>query len=237
MELYLRTLLRQVDSSLADEWERMRDPDYQPRGRRGGRGARSCGRRGPRRPTPDITRDTKRFTAAIRTRVFTFLRAWSIGDHAGALAALDDPPRDGDGDRAWTAERPEGGARGLPRRARARCASTPRRATSATRTSVRTTGRRRGASSRCWSIPRCTMTGWRSSRWTSRRRARPASRCSGSAVSGASPDGTRDSGFAGAGVPDPSTPVSGFRPAGSGSAALRPIRDTARSPRAPWLHG
>ena len=30
MELYLRTLLRDVDSSLADEWERMRDPDYQP---------------------------------------------------------------------------------------------------------------------------------------------------------------------------------------------------------------
>ena len=30
MELYLRTLLRQVDSSLEDEWERMRDPDYRP---------------------------------------------------------------------------------------------------------------------------------------------------------------------------------------------------------------
>ena len=30
MELYLQTLLRQVDSSLEDEWERMRDPNYQP---------------------------------------------------------------------------------------------------------------------------------------------------------------------------------------------------------------
>ena len=30
MELYLRTLLRQVDSSLEDEWERMRDPAYRP---------------------------------------------------------------------------------------------------------------------------------------------------------------------------------------------------------------
>ena len=30
MELYLRTLLRQVDSSLEDEWERMRDPGYRP---------------------------------------------------------------------------------------------------------------------------------------------------------------------------------------------------------------
>ena len=30
IELYLRTLLRQVDSSLEDEWERMRDPAYRP---------------------------------------------------------------------------------------------------------------------------------------------------------------------------------------------------------------
>ena len=36
----------------------------------------------------DITRDTRAFTAAIRTRLFTFLRAWSIGDHAAAVAAL-----------------------------------------------------------------------------------------------------------------------------------------------------
>src|SRR5580700_12035609 len=28
VELYLRTLLRQVDSSLEDEWERMHDPGY-----------------------------------------------------------------------------------------------------------------------------------------------------------------------------------------------------------------
>src|SRR5207249_8725720 len=31
MELYLGTLIRQIDSSLLDEWERMRDPSYQPR--------------------------------------------------------------------------------------------------------------------------------------------------------------------------------------------------------------
>src|SRR4029434_6035221 len=38
MELYLRTLLRQVDSSLEDEWERMRDPDYRPFEPAGSRG-------------------------------------------------------------------------------------------------------------------------------------------------------------------------------------------------------
>ena len=30
MELYLGTTLRQVDSSLLDEWEKMRDPNYRP---------------------------------------------------------------------------------------------------------------------------------------------------------------------------------------------------------------
>jgi hypothetical protein len=91
MELFLRTLLRQVDSSLEDEWERMRDPDYRPFAVAAGRGEQL-------RPTsagtaaPDITRDAKRFTAAIRTRLFTFLRAWAIGDDVAALGAIDDPP-------------------------------------------------------------------------------------------------------------------------------------------------
>ncbi len=47
MELYLGTMIRQVDSSLLDEWEKMRDPNYLPRGdagsppaRRGGSGRR-----------------------------------------------------------------------------------------------------------------------------------------------------------------------------------------------------
>jgi hypothetical protein len=49
----------------------------------------------------DVTRDRKRFLAAIRARVFMFLRAWSLGDHAGALALLDPSRPDAD-DRAWT---------------------------------------------------------------------------------------------------------------------------------------
>ncbi|MCX6552256.1 MAG: DUF3516 domain-containing protein [Acidobacteria bacterium] len=102
MELYLKTLLRQVDSSLADEWERMRDPNYRP--------FEVGERRGPERRPPgagaadhDITHDTRTFTAAVRTRVFTFLRAWSIGDHAAALAALD--AASDAGDEPWTPER------------------------------------------------------------------------------------------------------------------------------------
>jgi hypothetical protein len=102
MEVYLRSMLGAVDSSLADEWEKMRDPGYQPRG--------SLARRGEDLRPPgaelaaqDVTRDRKAFLAAIRTRVFTMLRAWSIGDHAAAIAVMDEPA-DGNGE-AWSVER------------------------------------------------------------------------------------------------------------------------------------
>ena len=96
MELYLRDMLRQVDSSLLEEWERMRDPSYQ---------APERGERRPSRPEepPDVTRDTRSFTTAIRTRAFAFLRAWSIGHDEAALASLDSL---GDADdQPWTVER------------------------------------------------------------------------------------------------------------------------------------
>ncbi len=98
MELYLRDMLRGVDSSLLDEWEKMRDAGYQPVERAGAElrppGAEEA---------PDITRDAKAFTAAIRTRIFAFLRAWSIKDDEAALAIIDSPS-DADGE-AWTVAR------------------------------------------------------------------------------------------------------------------------------------
>jgi superfamily II RNA helicase len=98
MELYLRDMLRGVDSSLLEEWERMRDAGYAPAGA-GGPELR------PPRPEepPDVTRDTKAFTAAIRTRAFSFLRAWSIGNDEAALDAID-APGDAEG-QPWTPER------------------------------------------------------------------------------------------------------------------------------------
>jgi hypothetical protein len=97
MELYLRDMLRQIDSSLLEEWERMRDPDYRPLG--------APAEMRPPRPEepPDVTRDTKAFTAAVRTRVFAFLRAWSIGADEAALETIDSPG-DADGE-PWTPER------------------------------------------------------------------------------------------------------------------------------------
>jgi superfamily II RNA helicase len=88
MEDYLRTMLRGVDSSLADEWERMKDPEYQPLGA-AGRAAIASRPPGAPDDEADVTRDARKFTASVRTRIFTFLRAWSIGDQRAALAALD----------------------------------------------------------------------------------------------------------------------------------------------------
>jgi hypothetical protein len=100
VELYLRTLLSRVDSSLADEWERMRDPGYQPLA--AGPMTRPPG---VEAMAPDVTRDAKAFTAAIRTLVFTFLRAWSSGRHTAALETLDSPPPVQPDAGVWTAER------------------------------------------------------------------------------------------------------------------------------------
>lgn len=96
MELYLRDLVRRVDSSLLEEWERMRDAGFRP--------ADAPEPAVPGRGEPaDVTRDARAFTAAVRARVFALLRAWSIGDDEAALDVLD-TARDG-GDGAWTAAR------------------------------------------------------------------------------------------------------------------------------------
>jgi superfamily II RNA helicase len=97
MELYLTTMIRQVDSSLLDEWEKMRDPNYQ---RAEAKEVRPPGAEEAER---DITRDTKAFTAAIRNRIFSFLRGLVNADFEQALTHLSSP-QDADG-QPWTAER------------------------------------------------------------------------------------------------------------------------------------
>ena len=94
MELYLGTMIRAVDSSLLDEWEKMRDPDYERR--LAAERAKDAGvdlrPPGAEEAAADITRDTKAFTAAIRNRIFTFLRGAVIGDYEAALAVLGAVP-------------------------------------------------------------------------------------------------------------------------------------------------
>lgn len=119
MELYLGAMLRQVDSSLLDEWEKLRDPEYQRAETKEVRPP------GAAEAAQDITRDTRTFTSAVRNRIFTFLRGLVIGDFEAALERLDarpasslapsdaggasqgregEMPRDSDG-RPWTPER------------------------------------------------------------------------------------------------------------------------------------
>jgi len=98
MEIYLRDLIRQVDSSLLDEWEKLRHPE------KASRPARPAAAAEPAVvEPPDITRDPRAFTALARTRIFSFLRGLAVGDFEAALASLD-AAEDGEG-IPWTAER------------------------------------------------------------------------------------------------------------------------------------
>ena len=97
MEIYLGTMIRQVDSSLLDEWEKMRDPNYQRAETKEVRPP------GAEEAAADITRDVKTFTAAVRNRIFIFLRGLVVADYEAAITNLDSP-LDGDG-VVWSADR------------------------------------------------------------------------------------------------------------------------------------
>lgn len=93
MEAFFGAVLRSVDSSLLDEWERLRDPNYRPPGP----DTPEVRPPGAEEALRDITRGAAAFTAAIRTVIFTFLQALAGGDAAAALATLE--PGE------WTADR------------------------------------------------------------------------------------------------------------------------------------
>jgi len=96
MEVYLGVLIRQVDSSLLDEWERMQNPDYKPK-----ESSAEVRPPGSEEAARDITRDTRTFTANIRNRIFTFVRSLIYRDIDSALASMSTPMSlDGE---TWTA--------------------------------------------------------------------------------------------------------------------------------------
>ncbi len=90
IELYLGAMIRQVDSSLLEEWERLNDPNYRPPGDE----APEVRPPGWEEAARDITRDATAFTALVRTRVFAFLRALTSDDVEAALVAV--PPSSGE---------------------------------------------------------------------------------------------------------------------------------------------
>ena len=185
MELYLRTLLRQVDSSLEDEWERMRDPNYRPLAP-AARAARSCGRPAPRRP--------RRTSRATRRRSPPRSGRGSSRSCAPGRSATTPPPSTrstmppADGRRrrrSVDAERLRPALEAY--RAEHERVRLDPEARNLRHTHVdRPTTGARGACSRCSSTPRCTTTGWRSSTWTWPPRARRTSRCCGCGRSGRS---------------------------------------------------
>jgi superfamily II RNA helicase len=97
MEVYLGTMIRQVDSSLLDEWEKMRDTNYRPVE------SKEVRPPGAEEADADITLDTRTFSAAIRNRIFSFLRGLVINDFEQAITNLDSP-LDAEG-QPWTAAR------------------------------------------------------------------------------------------------------------------------------------
>ena len=80
MEAWIAGVLRGTDSSLLDEWERMRDPNFKPDEQE-------------EKPAeaPDITRNKREFTALIRTEIFRFLRPLSVENYAAAVGTVSSP--------------------------------------------------------------------------------------------------------------------------------------------------
>lgn len=80
VEDYLRTLIEQTDSSLLDEWERLRDPDYV---------AAEVSSDLARKRPEDITRDRKAFQRLLRTRVFALLLIVRAGEWEDAVDVFE----------------------------------------------------------------------------------------------------------------------------------------------------
>lgn len=95
-QAFLEDIVRGVDSSLLDEWERLRDPDFvrviQDRDSAGDQ----------RKRLPPLSRNRAVLTRAIRKWVFDFIKALTQQQWTRALSLID--PKDGD-DEDWTEER------------------------------------------------------------------------------------------------------------------------------------
>jgi hypothetical protein len=91
-ERFFEDILRGVDSSLLDEWEKLRNPDYVPEQEKPPSERRAVA----------FTRNRPAFTRAVRNAVFSLVKALAQGDSGAALAAIE--AADGDG-AAWSRNR------------------------------------------------------------------------------------------------------------------------------------
>ena len=84
MELYFRELIRGIDSSLLEEWERLRNPEFvAPESDDDGKPARPA--------TYDVTRDRTEFRRLARTALLGFLQDVAARDWEAAAARLPAP--------------------------------------------------------------------------------------------------------------------------------------------------
>jgi superfamily II RNA helicase len=82
MEMFFAIMIRQVDSSLLDEWERMKDPNWVSRQ------AKLDLRPEPPAAVTDITQDRLKFSAMVRAEIFRFIRALAGRQYEAAIAIL-----------------------------------------------------------------------------------------------------------------------------------------------------
>jgi hypothetical protein len=96
IEVFLRAVVRSVDSSLLDEWERiLAGPEAVLE-----KAAKGDGE--PVLEEPDVTRDERGFTVLVRNALFRLVKALARRDWAAAAAMVTRLPADGD---EWTAQR------------------------------------------------------------------------------------------------------------------------------------
>ena len=79
MEDYFRELIRGIDSSLLEEWERLRNPEFV---------AAETGEKPARPATFDITRDADAFRRLVRTTILGFLQDVAARDWEAAAARV-----------------------------------------------------------------------------------------------------------------------------------------------------
>lgn len=84
---YFGAIVRQVDASLLDEWERMKNPAERIEARPDTDDLEPAG-------SKDITKDKRGFTVLVRNEVFRFLRAVARRDYTEAARVMT-PPGDG----------------------------------------------------------------------------------------------------------------------------------------------
>lgn len=87
IEEYLGTLVRSIDSSLLDEWEKIRNPEFVSKDVADPIEAAKAS------TEFDVTRDAKAFEVMIRNEAFRFVRALAVGDAEEATGRLanEDP--------------------------------------------------------------------------------------------------------------------------------------------------